>query len=198
MQKDRSIAIYYTTATCNLRCKYCVIDKNPALKKIDDILDESFKGDYYFNYTKELFPDPQQLKEVQIWGGEPYLAMHRIYYTLEKLLEYYPNLNTVFGSTNLLAPKFINELTGLLAVMGKAKHAVTFSFQLSLDGTQEITDLNRGPGVTKRISERMIELAKVLPSITPNNVVIQAHFKPTLDRYSLRLLDTKEKNYYLL
>ena len=34
--------ILYTTAICNLKCTYCYIDKNPALQKIDKILDESF------------------------------------------------------------------------------------------------------------------------------------------------------------
>ena len=53
---SREIAVLYTCGICNLNCRYCTIDKNPALKEIDDILDESFKGDYYFNRIKAYFP----------------------------------------------------------------------------------------------------------------------------------------------
>jgi sulfatase maturation enzyme AslB (radical SAM superfamily) len=42
-------AIFYTCGVCNLQCRYCGIDKNPILKKIDDALGESFgDGEYYF------------------------------------------------------------------------------------------------------------------------------------------------------
>ena len=75
--KDRNSLVLYTTAICNLKCRYCYIDKNPALKTIDDLLDESFKGDYYFNYAKKVFPDKNQLTEVQIWGGEPSIRLDR-------------------------------------------------------------------------------------------------------------------------
>ena len=46
--KNRSIAIFYTCGTCNLKCTYCGIDKNPILAKIDKALEESFKGDYTY------------------------------------------------------------------------------------------------------------------------------------------------------
>ena len=45
----REVAVFYPTATCNLKCRYCGIDKNPILLQIDDALGESFEGDYYFN-----------------------------------------------------------------------------------------------------------------------------------------------------
>lgn len=66
MVKDRRVLILYSTAVCNLKCTYCFIDKNPALVKIDNILHESFQGDYYFDFAKEVFPDPEQLTEIQI------------------------------------------------------------------------------------------------------------------------------------
>ena len=57
MKEHRRCLILYTTATCNLNCTYCFIDKNPALVKIDNWLDESFMQtpDYYFNLAKEMF-----------------------------------------------------------------------------------------------------------------------------------------------
>ena len=86
METCRRNLVLYTTATCNLNCSYCYIDKNPALKRIDDLLDQSFQGDYYFNFAKEMFPNPKNLIEVQIWGGEPTLRLDRSFYTIRKLI----------------------------------------------------------------------------------------------------------------
>ena len=55
--------VLYNDSICNLKCRYCYIDKNPALIKIDNLLKESFKGDYYFNFSKEIF-EKEKLKEV--------------------------------------------------------------------------------------------------------------------------------------
>ena len=52
MEKDRSVAVVFPSGVCNLQCRYCGIDKNPALKQIDDRLEESFKGDYYIERIK--------------------------------------------------------------------------------------------------------------------------------------------------
>ena len=41
MVKDRSTVIFYPATVCNLNCRYCSIDKNPALIQIDKILEES-------------------------------------------------------------------------------------------------------------------------------------------------------------
>lgn len=48
MIKDRDTAVFYPNATCNLKCRYCGIDKNPALGIIDKMLDESFKDPTYY------------------------------------------------------------------------------------------------------------------------------------------------------
>lgn len=98
---EQSILVFYTTATCNLNCSYCYIDKNPALQEIDNLLDESFKGDYYFNFAKEVFPNPEQLREVEFWGGEPTLRLDRAYNVVDKLIQHYPNLIDFMMSTNL-------------------------------------------------------------------------------------------------
>ena len=50
MVQDRHTVVFYTSAVCNLNCRYCAIDKNPALVEIDRKLEESFQGDYYFDY----------------------------------------------------------------------------------------------------------------------------------------------------
>lgn len=96
MVKDRSTVIFYPATVCNLNCRYCSIDKNPALIQIDKILEESFKGDYYINFTKEIFPDPNQLTRVETWGGEPTLGWHRMHNLMHQIIENYPNFYEFF------------------------------------------------------------------------------------------------------
>jgi sulfatase maturation enzyme AslB (radical SAM superfamily) len=52
---ERDTLTLYTTAVCNLNCSYCYIDKNESLIAIDEMLDKSFIGDYYFNFAKDMF-----------------------------------------------------------------------------------------------------------------------------------------------
>ena len=88
----REVAVFYPTATCNLRCRYCGIDKNPILQQIDEVIGESFEGDYYYNQLLKYFPEPYQLRKIETWGGEPFLHMDRIYPLLHQLINHYPYL----------------------------------------------------------------------------------------------------------
>ena len=96
--EERSIAVFFTCGTCNLKCRYCNIDKNPILAKIDEKLAESFEGDYYINALKKWFPNPGQLKKIETWGGEPFLHMERIYPLLHQIIDYYPYFYKCFNS----------------------------------------------------------------------------------------------------
>lgn len=194
MEKDREILVLYTTAVCNLKCRYCYIDKNPALKKIDNILDESFKGDYYFNFAKKMFPNPLQLREVQIWGGEPFLRFDRCYYTIEKLINFYPNLRTFMASTNFTYEHWLEQFYGFLNILKKyPKRRFHFQLQLSLDGPEYVNDESRGKGVTELFSKTFDSFLKTVKENLPNNVEVTWFFKPTLDSGTIRLLQTKEK-----
>lgn len=192
MVKDRRTLVLYTTAVCNLRCVYCFIDKNPALVKIDNILDESFKGDYYYNFTKKMFPDPNQLREVQIWGGEPTLRLDRCYYTIERLIDHYPKFNRMMMSTNFTGKNWFDQFYGLMDVLGKANRKFTFSLQLSIDGPKEITDAQRGAGVTEKFTRHFMRLIEEVDERIPNNVYLDFHFKPTLTSEIIRKLQTEE------
>lgn len=199
MTKTGHTVVLYTTAVCNLNCRYCFIDKNPALKKIDDILEESFNGDYYFEYCKEIFADKKQLKRLETWGGEPFLRMDRLHHTLRKLIDYYPNLNEFYSSTNMTPSNWIEQFSGLMGVLGEfAPRKLTYSLQLSLDGPKDITDAGRGEGVTDRLTENFDLLLASLEDIVPKNVMLNVHFKPTLDAKSIHELQTEEAiiNYY--
>lgn len=194
----RDHLVLYTTATCNLNCVYCYIDKNPALVKIDEELDKSFQGDYYFNFAKEMFPDPMQLTCVEFWGGEPTLRLDRAYDTVEKLISYYPNLTSFFMSTNFTGSDWNNQFFHFIKILQKYKNRnFRFNLQLSLDGPEYINDAQRGDGVTEKFKQHFVsyieQLNKIL-SIPDNNVSIIAQFKPTLTSEIINGLIMDKKN----
>lgn len=198
--ENRKCMILYTTAVCNLNCVYCFIDKNPALQKIDQYLDDSYMKttDYYFNFAKECFLQ-DKLTSMQFWGGEPFLGMHRAYYTVEKCIEYFTNLSGFMASTNFVSDIFFEEFYGFINILKKfPNRKFEFRLQLSLDGPENITDANRGKGVTKKIIEHFPKLVSELQEIVSDNITIKLFFKPTLDIKSIHQLQTKEAvlNYF--
>lgn len=198
---NQSVLVLYTTATCNLNCSYCYIDKNPALQEIDTILDNSFKDDYYFNFAKEIFKNPLQLQEIQFWGGEPTLRLDRVYNLIPKFINYYPNLSTFMMSTNLTHDKWIEQYFGFLDVLGKfSEKKFTFKLQLSLDGPTYLNDKNRGKGTTEKFSKNFVKFISLIEDTLKKyqNITVEAFFKPTLDAVSIRYLQNKENiiQYY--
>ena len=85
-----------------------------ALKEIDKLLEESFKDpNYYFERVKKYFPVKSDLEEIQMWGGEPTLYIERLFPLLHKLINYYPNLFSIYHSTNMVADDWADKIVSL-------------------------------------------------------------------------------------
>ena len=193
MRDSYSQIVLYVNATCNLNCTYCYIDKSPALKQIDDILARSFEGDYYFEFAKEIFTDPDKLTQISFWGGEPSMGLHRVYHLLPKFFEHFKNLNRFMMSTNFTTPEWFEEFYGFLKILGEyPDRKFTFDLQLSLDGPEHFNDLGRGKGVTKKFLDHYSTFLSTIEDNLPLNVTILAHFKPTYTIYTISQLQTKE------
>lgn len=191
---NRTRAILYTYGACNLKCKYCNIDKNPALYTIDKMLEDSFKDpNYYLKRFQDYF-EPWQLKRIECWGGEPFLGMHRIYDLIDKVIPAFPSFNEMFTSTNFSYPQWNQEFWGLMDVLAKhQERQFTFDLQLSCDGPQELNDRNRGIGTTEKCIQVFEQLTKELHSgKLADNIYLTIGFKPTLSTDNIRELQTKE------
>lgn len=198
MQENRSTAIIYTSAVCNLNCTYCYIDKNKALVTIDNILKESFEGDYYINFMKDMFPDPYQLRNLETWGGEPFIGMDRCYRLIDQMINHFPNFNSFFSSTNLTTPDWMDQFKGLVDTFARhPEREFSICIQLSLDGPKEITDRNRGEGVTEKFTKNFGLLVDFLRN-APKNITFNLHTKPTFDMSSVEIMLDKQKiiEYY--
>ena len=200
MKNNLDTLILYSCGTCNLHCKYCGIDKNPVLGKIDEVLAESFKGDYYFNQIKKYFPNRGQLRRIETWGGEPFLHMERVHHVLHQVINEYPYFDTMYSSTNFSYPSWLNQFFSLMEQFGKYPYRdFKFELQLSVDGPTEINDENRGRGTTKKCLENYNKLIEALSkNKLPENVELSIALKATLDNNNIHKLNNKEAiiDYY--
>lgn len=193
--EERNTAVVYTSGVCNLNCRYCNIDKNPALLNIDNLLEESFKGDYYFDRIKAYMPKKYQLRRLETWGGEPFLHMDRIYPLVDKLINYYPYFDTMFSSTNFSYNEWLDQFLGLMECFRPYPYRnFTFELQLSVDGPMYINDANRGNGVTEKCIKNFEALLKAIgEGKLPPNVKIACCIKGTLDLDGIHKLNDKQK-----
>ncbi len=195
LSKTLKTAIFYTCGVCNLKCRYCQIDKSPILKKIDDALAESFKGDYYFERVKKYFPNRWQLERIETWGGEPFLHMDRIYPLLHQLINHYPYLKELHSSTNFSYPEWLDQFLGLMNELGKyPERDFDYHLQLSVDGPRYLNDANRGEGVTDKCIENYLKLLQAIKDKRiPSNVFLTISIKATLDIRNIYELNDKQK-----
>lgn len=195
-------ALLYTGALCNLQCTYCMIDKNEALKLVDKEIEKSFENtDYYLNRINKYFPNKEELKKLEYWGGEPILFIERVLPVTKKIIENYKNLNYIHFSTNFAYPSWNEKIEKLLNLLENyPDREFHLDFQLSCDGPQYINDLGRGFGTTTQCLKNFKKLLKRLDnfSLSPN-IYVDFGIKPTLCLESLDLLyNSKDKiiDYY--
>lgn len=121
------------------------------------------------------------------------MGLHRMYDLLPLFIEYYPNLHEFSMSTNFTIPNWFDEFYGFLKVLGKYPYReFKFSLQLSIDGPEYINDMNRGKGTTKLFLDHYNEFIQTINLNLPNNVTIQAHFKPTYSAKTIAMLQDKQ------
>ena len=146
-----------------------------------------------------MFPDPLQLKEIQLWGGEPTLRLDRAFPTIKKIIDYYPNFSTVMFSSNFTTENWFEQLKGLFNVFEQyPNRKFSVNIQLSIDGPEYINDLGRGKGVTQKFIAHWFDLIKFVKNGFSKNIVLRIHFKPTLSIETIPLLQDKKSiiEYY--
>ncbi|MBS3088003.1 TIGR04084 family radical SAM/SPASM domain-containing protein [Candidatus Pacearchaeota archaeon] len=130
------------TEKCNLQCKYCY---GKSMEEFDNGLQDKF------NYDLET-PIDSQVKAEQLksflksedtlifYGGEPLTKADQIKEIIDKIKIKAFRIQTNGLLIKTLPIKYWNKITKIL---------------ISIDGTEERTDTNRGKGIHKKVLENM-------------------------------------------
>ena len=76
-----------------------------------------------------MFPEPGQLTEIQFWGGEPSIGMHRFYNLLPSFVNHFYNLSDFMMSTNFTPENWFDEFYGFTSILGRFQNR-KFNFNL--------------------------------------------------------------------
>jgi len=175
--------VLYPSAKCNLKCEYCFICKNKGLDIVDKELEETYKDpEYCFNMYSKITPkeDYSELRIIELFGGEPLLGIDRILPTLETFIQRCPNLSIINIFTNFTHNNALEATKHLSELLQKyAPRQFEVDFQISIDGPAEITDIQRGENVTRRIIANFNKLCAV-DWYASETVKFFIHFKPTI------------------
>jgi sulfatase maturation enzyme AslB (radical SAM superfamily) len=191
-----SQATIFTTALCNLNCKYCYICKDQAggLKQIDQDIARSLQDGSYIKQILDFGDNIENtLHSISLWGGEPFLHVDRFLDVIEDWFDAFPNLDNFDTSTNFTVPGEVKKLQKLISILetkGPAPH-YSIAFQISIDGYPEMNDAGRGENVTKRILENWNELCNI--SYNTEKISLIVNTKPTLSKETFCYLDSVEK-----
>lgn len=203
IEKHFSFISIMTTSLCNLKCSYCYICKdNGVLAKLDKEIEKKFSDGSYITQIKNDFTkeDIENIEQIQWWGGETTLFLHRATNNLEQFYELFPKLYRFFISSNFVSPRFNEEIElyirKLEEMSDKYGRKMYLELQMSVDGPEEINDKNRGKGVTKKLLENYNKLLNL--KFDKSKVDLLVITKPTLSVDTFYYFDSKEKviEYY--
>jgi hypothetical protein len=62
---------------------------------------------------------PGSLRQIETWGGEPFLKMERMHNLIRQLCGYYFYFNSFYSSTNFSFPQWTDKVLDLLMVFGE-------------------------------------------------------------------------------
>lgn len=198
MMKDITSCTVFTTALCNLNCSYCYIckDKDGNLENIDKDLASDWESNAYIKQLLDLDENiKNQLTDIELWGGEPFLHMERFTDHFQEFVDTFPKFNTIRWSTNFTIPNQAKIIESLLDLIDRVSPQEEFFIdcQISIDGPKEMNDKCRGNGVTDKILENFKDLCYI--KYNSKKIKFQAHTKPTLSKDSFEYFMTEDQTY---
>lgn len=188
--KDIKNITIMMSGTCNLQCKYCFINKTDlnALSEIDKTLTNNLLNGFYISQINKYIEDKKQINELQFWGGEPLLHLDDFSSVVDEWFKCLPNLSRFSMSTNLSLINshqkiisFGNVLEEMHDKYCPSNKPFVISIQVSIDGPEEITDISRGVGTTKKIIDNYQKLCENW-DCDPSKVVFNGHTHSTFTK----------------
>lgn len=171
-----------TCASCPMNCRYCYIPKSPEMGDMQKEIINDLKDGSALSRLKKLYGE--NLECLGLWGTEPTITMPYITGKIKEILESFPKLNKISYSTSgITDQKYIIDMVKELA---KYDRDVFVSHQISLDGPEWITDMNRMPGSFKVVISNFVKLVKELNIIDMKKITVEIRWKPTIDIHNMK------------
>lgn len=128
-----------TTALCDLKCKYCYIEKNHNLKKIHEKLVNKLKEENFLDCIKNSpLVNPNEIKSMGFWGLEPTKTLDIISERFDYIFETFPNFESFDFSTNLQNGN--DSIINFIEKLGNERK-IKIGIQVSMDGMPEINNI---------------------------------------------------------
>jgi sulfatase maturation enzyme AslB (radical SAM superfamily) len=157
--KPTAVAIFLS-AECRMKCTYCYIEDKECMKEYQYKAIKWVESNQYILDIQEAFGC--EIGEIGFWGAEPTLTLD--YVDTEILLNSFPNLKLLHLSTGFLQVDYILSFIDRMIKSIKDRK-FEIKIQITLDGNEEINDINRGKGTTKIIVNNIDTLLNYLNSI---------------------------------
>jgi len=187
---DRAVAAeLFTTAVCNLDCKYCYIPKVKSMKYLHFDLIKKIKSKQYITELERLYGN--NLEILSLWGAEPTMSLREVSSIMPDLMAHFPKLSELSFSTNFLTD--INIIKDFILSVPELR-SVKFSIQISLDGPEEIVGKNRMKGAAQRITDNLLLFLDWLATLKTTHT-FKLTYKPTITRENINWL-LEENNVY--
>lgn len=163
-----------STGMCPHNCAYCYIPKSAEMVEMHKKICEYIKSGEFITNIKKIYGE--ELRHLGFWGTEPTLTLSLIQEKLPDIFSAFPKMESMDFSTSMLGnpitiSNFINALKGKDFLL---------KFQVSLDGPEFITDVNREIGAAKLIPKNLKSLIKMINKIELGKLKLQMRWKPTI------------------
>jgi uncharacterized Fe-S cluster-containing radical SAM superfamily protein len=171
----------FSSGICNMNCAYCFIPKTEKMIKIHKEVEQYILSGKYIADLKAIYgKDGKGLTAISLWGTEPTLTMDKFTKSLDELIPWTKELDTIAFSSNFLAN--IDDMVNLVATVANkfSDRSMTFKIQVSLDGPIWVTDTNRKDGATVTVVEHLYYLIEELNKLNLGKQKVMIHFKPTI------------------
>jgi len=158
---------------CPHNCSYCYIPKSPLLESVHREIIEYIKDGSIFRRLKNAYGD--SLEHIGLWGTEPTITLDYIGEQIPYMVELFPNLKSIDFSTSMITnPDFTCRFIDKLVPFG-----IDLNIQVSLDGPEWITDINREAGATEKVIENLFYIVEYLNKKSLSDTNITFRWKAT-------------------
>lgn len=190
---DTNMCDLFTSGICNLNCTYCYIPKNKDFsKKIQRKIFDDIESGVMIEKIKNTF-DKNKLNRIAHWGAEPTLSLPKFKKFYEEIVDYFPNFNNIYMSSNFMtSPTIISDF---IKSFPKNK-PIAFIIQCSLDGPNWLTHINRRKSNEEKIRTNFLKFMKSIEDEKFHKIFVL--IKSTISKYGIHILENKDKlfEYY--